>query len=365
MQPLPSPSGRSPAPGQALVAKGREVYAKMGRAACHGEKGTGDGPRRPFDSAGLPIRPFDFTRGGSMKGGSELADIYRTFTTGVDGTPMPSFVEALPDADRWALASYVKSLAAPGAPPPASAGTLTIARAGAVATEPNDAAWRKVAATVVPLRPTHALSFTIDRVEVRAMSDGAKVAFLLEWADPVANQDTLTVDAFRDGAAIQFPLAPVPKGETIFFGMGEKNMATNIWHWKADWQSDVVKVADVASRHPNMAVDMYPDAASRSAADAGNLMPIAPRESPIEDLDATGFSTLTSQPRDQQNVNGKGVYGDGRWRVVFVRSLASSDPRDAKIDGVDTVAFAVWNGAAGDRNGQKAVSEWVPFRMEK
>jgi cytochrome c oxidase cbb3-type subunit I/II len=41
-----------------------------------------------------------------------VADVYRTMTTGLDGTPMPSFADAMTDAERWAISYYVLSLSA-------------------------------------------------------------------------------------------------------------------------------------------------------------------------------------------------------------------------------------------------------------
>lgn len=105
----------APASTPESVARGGEVYRQMGCANCHGQKGYGDGPAAPSlrDDQARPIRPLDFTRG-LYKGGSTPEDIYRTFVTGIDGTPMPSYGDSLPDeADRWALVHYVRSLSRP------------------------------------------------------------------------------------------------------------------------------------------------------------------------------------------------------------------------------------------------------------
>jgi cytochrome c oxidase cbb3-type subunit 2 len=105
----------APASTQVSVARGGEVYRQMGCANCHGQKGYGDGPAAPSlrDDQARPIRPLDFTRG-LYKGGSTPEDVYRTFVTGIDGTPMPSYGDSLPDeADRWALVHYVRSLSRP------------------------------------------------------------------------------------------------------------------------------------------------------------------------------------------------------------------------------------------------------------
>ena len=94
------------------VSKGKEVYQLMKCAECHGEKGKGDGPSALTlkDDFDRPIKPFNFTLG-ILKGGPAVKDIYRTFTTGLDGTPMPSFADSLPeDEDRWHLVSYILEL---------------------------------------------------------------------------------------------------------------------------------------------------------------------------------------------------------------------------------------------------------------
>jgi len=94
------------------IARGKELYGLMKCANCHGEGGRGDGPSAAElkDDEGRPIVPFDFTSG-VLKGGPGVKDIYRTFSTGLDGTPMPSYFDSLPnDDDRWHLVSFILSL---------------------------------------------------------------------------------------------------------------------------------------------------------------------------------------------------------------------------------------------------------------
>ncbi len=63
------------------------------------------------DDEGFTMVPADLTAG-QFKSGPTVEDIYRTMTTGLSGTPMPSYRDAFPDEDRWALAYYVLSLSA-------------------------------------------------------------------------------------------------------------------------------------------------------------------------------------------------------------------------------------------------------------
>jgi cytochrome c oxidase cbb3-type subunit 2 len=96
----------------ASVVVGRKIYVEMNCGSCHGESGRGNGPSAKglTDVWDHPIRPRDLTKAHESKLATEVTDIYRTFTTGLDGTPMPSFADSLTDDQRWDLANYVYSL---------------------------------------------------------------------------------------------------------------------------------------------------------------------------------------------------------------------------------------------------------------
>jgi cytochrome c oxidase cbb3-type subunit I/II len=105
--------GAPPAPTPGLLARGKALYTRAKCFQCHGDDGKGDGPSAAElrDDLKFPIRPTDFTRG-QFKGGGEVTDIYRAMTTGLDGTPMPSFADSLKDDERWAISYYVLSFSA-------------------------------------------------------------------------------------------------------------------------------------------------------------------------------------------------------------------------------------------------------------
>jgi len=94
------------------ILAGKTLYAAKGCATCHGEGGKGDGPVAAalVDSWGWPIRPWDFTQG-YYKSGRTDRDLFRTITTGLNGTPMPGFGPATTVAERWQLVDYLASLA--------------------------------------------------------------------------------------------------------------------------------------------------------------------------------------------------------------------------------------------------------------
>jgi cytochrome c oxidase cbb3-type subunit 2 len=105
--------GKPPAPSQQLIDRGKEVWEQAKCWECHGQGGKGDGEKATGleDDDGFTIVPADLTAG-QFKSGPTVQDIYRTMTTGLTGTPMPSYGDSLPDEDRWALAYYVLALSA-------------------------------------------------------------------------------------------------------------------------------------------------------------------------------------------------------------------------------------------------------------
>ena len=87
------------------VAAAAPIYART-CAGCHGASGHADGPA----AANLNPPPIDFTDHARAAQRSPFA-LYEAISQGIRGTAMPSF-ESLPEADRWALAFHVGTLAA-------------------------------------------------------------------------------------------------------------------------------------------------------------------------------------------------------------------------------------------------------------
>ncbi len=93
------------------VEKGKKIYKDMKCGECHGYQGEGDGPKSNDlkDDWGKQILPFNFATG-DLKRGSSAENVYITFTTGLDGTGMPSYEDSLNEDDRWHLVSYTLKL---------------------------------------------------------------------------------------------------------------------------------------------------------------------------------------------------------------------------------------------------------------
>jgi len=366
--------GTPPPESPALVEKGKVLFDTMKCWDCHGKEGKGDGPSSGSlrDSTGVPLRAYDFTLGGRMKGGATVTDVYRTFSTGLDGTPMPSFGDVIPEADRWSLSYYVLSLGR-SAPPPAKGGVITAAVArGPLPVHADDPSWDAATATEVPLRPLWTRAAYADRILVKALYDDDELVMRLEWKDEAANADVSGVERFRDAVAAMFPILVDADGSRIegrpALTMGDAAHPVNVWHWKADWQADIGAKADALLASPGSPANMDTymglenDPAFKSGVAAGNPISALVHTSPVESLVAAGFGTLTSLPPPQQDVAGEGVWRDGSWVVVMRRPLFPEEPDGgAVLDGLATlpVAFAVWDGGAKDRNGTKVFSEWT------
>jgi len=105
--------GTPPSPSQDTLAHGKDVWQNAKCWTCHGQTGEGNGEQVGGlkDDLGFPMRPANLTSG-QFKSGPHVEDIFRTISTGLSGTPMPSFRDSISEPDRWALAYYILSLSA-------------------------------------------------------------------------------------------------------------------------------------------------------------------------------------------------------------------------------------------------------------
>ncbi len=248
--------------------------------------------------------------------------------------------------------------------------------------DPNSALWQEATAVEIVLSgqnitaPMSSIA-SVRTLTTRALWNDEQISILVEWEDETLNDQVVRPQDFRDSLALQFPLVE----NQPFFCMGQQNGNVNVWHWKADWQADMLSRQDMETIYPNMYVDYYPFTTTENAESvaldeyddqnyltataAGNLLASAERSSSVEDLIAGGFGTLTSQPADQQNVQGFGHWENGKWRVIFTRSVSSPESEDMNFipGNIHSIAFAAWDGDNEERNGQKATSQWVSLSL--
>jgi DMSO reductase family type II enzyme heme b subunit len=341
---------KEPSASPELLARGKDVYKRAKCWECHGESGRGDGPSAPTlkDDAKDAIRAANLRKGWLIKGGREPRDIFMRFSTGVDGTPMPSYADSLAEDDRWALAHYVASLQTKEEP--SAAVVLRAARvAGELPADPGDPRWQAAPRLVMPLagqviaKPRWQ-NHAVDAVTVRALYTDRAMAFLLEWDDwfknvehrpgpepelrpwtyPKIDLNPERTHTLRDAVRLQFPVT-VPAGpERPHFLLGSPGQPVALWHWRAD----------LNERGGNAVVKERAEGFPK----------------PIADL-----------PAEAQDVSGRGAWAEGRWRVVMTRPLVPKDPtKDVTFEPGRLIPFAVqaWDGANGETGLLMALSSW-------
>ena len=155
--------------------------------------------------------------------------------------------------------------------------------------------------------------------------------------------------------------------------------------WKSERQADLdAAFQDLDNVYPNICIYSYPNSAKSpleqsmrhavtlqsnptfiTAWGAGNIVADPTRRSAAEDLTAQGFGTLRAHPMQDQAVAATGEYATGSYVVQFTRSFAGKgNTAVALAPGRRVpVAFAVWNGTAGDRDGKKSVTIWQELKL--
>jgi mono/diheme cytochrome c family protein len=373
--------GPEPPYDEAARARAGELFAK-GCAPCHGPTARGDGAQRQVDSQGFATRPRDLTLG-VYKGSPEPAEVYRRIVAGLPGSPMPQS-GYLQGNDAWHLVHYVRGLSSDALRAKAEMKKYRIvaSRVATLPTNPDSGIWRNTPAVNLHMMPLWWRTDRPEEITVRALHDGRSLAILLKWEDGSQDETAIRPQDFRDAAAIEFALTPDPP----FFAMGQTGQPVNIWMWKSERQADLQPVfQDLEKIYPNIGIDSYPnllrspmeqpmrnaltmksDPRFVTAWGAGNIVADPTRHSAAEDLTAQGFGTLKAHPLRDQAVEAMGVYATGSYLVQFTRAFDGAGTAIQLVGGDRVpVAFAVWNGSAGDRDGKKSVTIWQELLLEK
>ena len=223
---------------------------------------------------------------------------------------------------------------------------------------PMTEVWNDVPAIGVPLTAQLGVypagGGSVSTVQAKAVHTDDRLYVRLEWVDDSRDIRTDHVTSFADAVAVEFPSEAASSVPAVC--MGQADAGVNIWQWRADRQPDLS--ASGPDDHP--VVDYYPSEGDLwfPAERAGNPYAVDAGD-PVQNLVARSFGTIG--PARAQPVTGRATYEDGSWFVVFSRSFASPGPDQPTFatEQRTDVAFAVWNGANSDRNGQKQVSQFV------
>lgn len=144
-----------------------------------------------------------------------------------------------------------------------------------------------------------------------ACRDDEKIAIVMQWEDKSKDCALLSYESFVDACAVMFPI----KEYASVMTMGSENAPVNIWLWRADG-----RVYDVISR---------------------------------------GLGTTKRRDPKTSGLVASGYYSEGKWTVVFIRSLAVENPEeyvDLSPPKTTGIAFAVWDGSNRERGPLKAYS---------
>jgi DMSO reductase family type II enzyme heme b subunit len=363
------------------VARGKGVYATFGCISCHGAEGKGDGVQEMFDVETMPTRPRDFTLG-IFKGNPDPASLYRRIAYGMPGTPMPGSSTMTPE-QRVDLVHFIRSMSTEEQRQAAtlSRQRIVAARVPKIDDPEDDSLWAQAPAARMQVMPLWWRTAPDPELTVQAIHDGEVLAVRLSWLDATEEAHALASETFKDAAAMQLYRG----AREPFLGMGVAATPVDVWFWDADHQGPPAAVEDV---HPRMVVDQYPFSESavasaefsRDAARTANQPDVSlpakaagNRVTPVGDspgassLSGGGPGTVTFRPPMSQIVTAHGVWADGRWTVVMKRPLAPAADEGLVVHPGEaaSVAFAVWDGAQRDRDGQKLITIWQDLELAK
>lgn len=259
---------------------------------------------------------------------------------------------------------------------PAAVEVRVAAVQGELPSDPLDARWTNAGEFEAPLIlqdmvEPRLLEPSTRAVKVRALSDGTRVAFRLEWLDDSKNEMALPAQ-FVDACAVQLPARTAP--DVPAPQMGEPGRPVEITLWRASWQAWVDGRPDaIQALHEHALPDHYPFQAASLAAGSeeqramqqryapasalGNRLE-GPRERAVQDLVAEGPGTLAPAASTQSSGSGKRT--SAGWSVVITRKLPAGLAPGQRTQ----VAFAVWQGAHEEVGARKMRTGWTPLLLE-
>jgi hypothetical protein len=214
---------------------------------------------------------------------------------------------------------------------------------------------------------------------VQAVYDATVLSLRLRWRAAAPSHATRT-EGFKDAVAIELFRGEVEP----FIGMGGPDSPVDVWMWDADRQN---RPATIESEYPRTVVDIYPfhekeagtaefsrpgarignqPSISMPAVAAGNqVAAVKPETSGGSSLAAAGPGSVTFRVPSDQSVLAVGQWKGGYWTVVMSRALRGAEGVALNAGTRESIAFAVWDGARRDRDGQKLVSIWHDLQLEQ
>jgi mono/diheme cytochrome c family protein len=390
-KPVPLPS--APRSAKDSIEQGKKLYEETGCVKCHGTLGRGDGPSAPtlVDDWGHPIRPADLAQRWTFRGGSSREDIFRTMTTGLNGTPMPGFVDALKDEQRWAITDFIDSLSGSGGPGYANLvvakhvdDPIDLAKGTANFESARVARFPIIGQITEPTREFHPPTTS---VTVQAIYDAESIALLVRWHDMSAektgkNGPSLPVPreeeeeapargagesggAGAGGANNPFgdqEVTPAPAGQVKTPGAAQP---------PADPFAEQAAPAAPASEFSDAISIQIPSQVPTGArkpyfifGDSQNSVDLwffdLARPAPLQ---FTGKGSADIAPNDTGDVTGVASYDQGEWSAIFKRPLRPTAGAPFSPGEFMPIAFSVWDGFSRERGNRRGVSVWYSIYL--
>jgi mono/diheme cytochrome c family protein len=371
-QPMPLPG--APAATDESIELGKTLYVETGCVKCHGNLGRGDGPSAPtlVDDLGQPIRAANLAQSWTFRGGSSREDIFRTMSTGFNGTPMPSFVDGLTTEQRWAITDFIVSLSGSGGP---GYTNLVVAK---YVQDPIDlargtASFESAPAARFPIvgqimEPGRAFHPPTTSVTVQAIYDTESIALLVRWHDMSAekagtNGPSLPVPPEEEESA---PGGAQQTGESPF---GDAELAPA---QEQDPFAEAAAPAAPTSEFSDAVAIQVPSQVPTGARKPYFIFGDAQSSVDLwffdlarpEPLQFTGRGSADIAPNDTGDVTGVASYDQGEWSVIFKRPLRATSGAPFSQGQFLPIAFSVWDGFSRERGSRRGLTAWYSLYVE-
>ena len=348
---------KAPPYSEESALKGKELYTINECNGCHGDSGRSNGVSAPtledgFGDIKYHLRPADLTKRWTFRRGATREDMYRAFTTGLNGTPMPSYKDSIKPEDRWHLVNFIYSLSDVDEPNYSTTiiaeyteEELDLSQGESLFGNSETALFPLVGQVIEPGREFFP---SANAIEVRAIYNQEDIAFMLSWSDmnaevegsnapdiavekfhldkPENQNKTLVVEGnvknYSDAVALQIP-SDMPEGfKKPYFLYGDKKKTVDL------------TFLDLANKNE------------------------------VKQYTGYGYDRLT--PVENSDVTALSNYDNGEWSVIFKynRNLDAEEGLSFIEESFIPLSFYVWDGFNNERGIDSSITSWYSLYLK-